>query len=101
MCTVGLPRASTTATLSRKLAAELTGAGSLQADLFLRTKEDGVFPGFIQTWRAEGAVGRGLVLSMPPGPRSLSDIVTRRSCAAFLGPGWNHSGSRAPPRRNS
>jgi len=38
----------------KKLAAELTGAGPLQADLFLRANEDGLFPGFTQTWRAEG-----------------------------------------------
>ena len=38
----------------RKLAAELTGAGRLQADLFLRPNEDGLFPGCTQTWRAEG-----------------------------------------------
>jgi hypothetical protein len=37
----------------KKLAAELTGAGRLQADLFLRPNEDGLFPGFTQTWRAE------------------------------------------------
>ena len=35
----------------KKLAAELTGR--LQADLFLRPNEDGLFPGFTQTWRAE------------------------------------------------
>jgi hypothetical protein len=28
----------------RKLAAELTGAGKLQADLFLRPNDDGLFP---------------------------------------------------------
>ena len=38
----------------KKLAAELTRAGNLQADLFLRPNEDGLFPGFTQTWRAEG-----------------------------------------------
>jgi len=38
----------------KKLAAELTGAANLQADLFLRPNEDGLFPGFTQTWRAEG-----------------------------------------------
>ncbi len=37
----------------KKLAAELTGAANLQADLFLRPNEDGLFPGFTQTWRAE------------------------------------------------
>jgi hypothetical protein len=39
--------------VSRKLAGELTGASNLQADLFLRPNEDGLFPGFTQTWRAE------------------------------------------------
>jgi hypothetical protein len=38
----------------RKLAAELTSASKLQADLFLQPSEDGLFPGFTQTWRAEG-----------------------------------------------
>ncbi len=38
----------------KKLAAELTGAANLQADLFLRPNEDGLFPGFTQTWHAEG-----------------------------------------------
>lgn len=38
----------------RRLAGELTGATKLQADLFLRPNEDGLFPGFTQTWRAEG-----------------------------------------------
>ncbi len=38
----------------RKLAAELTGASKLQADLFLQPNEDGLFPGFTQTWRADG-----------------------------------------------
>jgi hypothetical protein len=38
----------------KRLAAELIGACSLQADLFLRPNEDGLFPGFTQTWRAEG-----------------------------------------------
>jgi hypothetical protein len=37
-----------------KLAAELTDPTRLQADLFLRPNEDGLFPGFTQTWRAEG-----------------------------------------------
>ncbi len=40
--------------VSRKLAAELTGASKLQADLFLQPNEDGLFPGFTQTWRREG-----------------------------------------------
>jgi hypothetical protein len=40
--------------VSRKQAAELTGAGKLQADLFLQPNEDGLFPGFTRTWRAEG-----------------------------------------------
>jgi hypothetical protein len=39
--------------VSRKLANELTGARTLQADLFLRPNEDGLFPGFTQTWRAK------------------------------------------------
>jgi hypothetical protein len=37
----------------KKLATELTEATKLQADLFLRPNEDGLFPGFTQTWRAE------------------------------------------------
>jgi hypothetical protein len=37
----------------KKLAIELTGPAKLQADLFLRPNEDGLFPGFTQTWRAE------------------------------------------------
>jgi hypothetical protein len=37
----------------KKLAAELTGPAKLQADLFLQPNEDGLFPGFTQTWRAE------------------------------------------------
>ena len=40
--------------VSKKLAGELTGASKLQADLFLRPNEDGLFPGFTQTWRSEG-----------------------------------------------
>ncbi len=40
--------------VSRKLAGELTNPQRLQADLFLRPNEDGLFPGFTQTWRAEG-----------------------------------------------
>ena len=38
--------------VSKKLAAELTASGRLQADLFLRPNEDGLFPGCTQTWRA-------------------------------------------------
>jgi hypothetical protein len=37
----------------RKLAAELTNADRLQADLFLRANDDGLFPGLTQTWQAE------------------------------------------------
>jgi hypothetical protein len=37
----------------RKLAGELTGASKLQSDLFLRPNDDGLVPGFSQTWRAE------------------------------------------------
>jgi len=40
--------------VSKKLAAELTNPQRLQADLFLRPNYDGLFPGFTQTWRAEG-----------------------------------------------
>jgi hypothetical protein len=40
--------------VSKKLGRELTGSGTLQADLFLRSNEDGLFPGFTQTRRAEG-----------------------------------------------
>jgi hypothetical protein len=39
--------------VSKKLAAELTSPTKLQAELFLRPNEDGLFPGFTQTWRAE------------------------------------------------
>jgi hypothetical protein len=38
----------------KKLATELTDPAKLQADLFLRANDDGLFPGFTQTWRAEG-----------------------------------------------
>ncbi|MFZ0237988.1 MAG: hypothetical protein WAL37_11590, partial [Xanthobacteraceae bacterium] len=38
----------------KKLAAELTNPAKLQADLFLQPNEDGLFPGFTQTWRADG-----------------------------------------------
>lgn len=37
----------------KKLATELTDPAKLQADLFLRPNEDGLFPGCTQTWRAE------------------------------------------------
>jgi hypothetical protein len=37
----------------KKLAAELTNPAKLQGDLFLRPNEDGLLPGFTQTWRAE------------------------------------------------
>ena len=40
--------------VSKKLAAELTSPTKLQADLFLRPNEDGLFPGFTQTWRGLG-----------------------------------------------
>jgi hypothetical protein len=36
-----------------EVAAELTNPAKLQGDLFLRPNEDGLFPGFTQTWRAE------------------------------------------------
>jgi hypothetical protein len=39
---------------AQELAIELTDPAKLQADLFLRPNEDGLFPGFTQTWRAEG-----------------------------------------------
>jgi hypothetical protein len=39
--------------VSKKLAADLTGAGNLQADLLLWPNEDGLFPSFTQTWRVE------------------------------------------------
>jgi hypothetical protein len=35
----------------KRLASELTGPAKLQADLFLQPNEDGLFPGFTQTWR--------------------------------------------------
>jgi hypothetical protein len=31
----------------------LNGTAKLQDDLFMRPNEDGLFPGFTQTWRAE------------------------------------------------
>jgi hypothetical protein len=40
--------------VSKKLAAELINSERLQADLFLWPNNDGLFPGFTQTWRAEG-----------------------------------------------
>ncbi len=40
--------------VSKKLAAELTNPERLQAGLFLRPNDDGLFPGFTQTWRSEG-----------------------------------------------
>jgi hypothetical protein len=42
------------APVSKKLATKLTNPQRLQADLFLRPNEDVLFPGFAQTWRAEG-----------------------------------------------
>lgn len=39
--------------VSKRLAAELTGQRpGVQGDLFLQPSEDGLFPGFTQTWRA-------------------------------------------------
>jgi hypothetical protein len=38
----------------KKLANELTRPAKLQADLFLRPNEDGLFPGVTQTWRTDG-----------------------------------------------
>lgn len=38
--------------VSKKLAADLINPERLQADLFLRANEDGLFPGFTQTWHA-------------------------------------------------
>ena len=40
--------------VSKKLAAELTSPTNCRRDLFLRRSEDGLFPGFTQTWRALG-----------------------------------------------
>ncbi len=37
----------------KKLAFELINPSKLQPDLFLTANEDGLFPGFSQTWRAE------------------------------------------------
>lgn len=39
--------------VAKKLAAELINPAKLQADLFVTANEDGLFPGFTQTWRAE------------------------------------------------
>jgi hypothetical protein len=39
---------------AKKLASELINPSKLQADLFFTANEDGLFPGFSQTWRAEG-----------------------------------------------
>jgi hypothetical protein len=38
--------------VSKKLAADLVNPQRLQGDLLLRPNEDGLFPGFTQTWRA-------------------------------------------------
>jgi hypothetical protein len=38
--------------VSKKLAGDLVNPKRLQADLFLRPNEDGLFPGFTQTWRS-------------------------------------------------
>jgi hypothetical protein len=38
----------------KKLATELTSPDRLQPDLFLQANDDGLFPGFTQTWRTEG-----------------------------------------------
>jgi hypothetical protein len=40
-------------TVATKLARGLTNLGPMQADLFMRPNEDGLFPGFSQTWLAE------------------------------------------------
>ncbi len=37
----------------KRLATELINPSKLQPDLFLTANEDGLFPGFTQTWRAE------------------------------------------------
>ncbi|MGH6671826.1 MAG: hypothetical protein ACRECV_07610 [Xanthobacteraceae bacterium] len=37
----------------KKLASELISPSNLQADLFLTANEDGLFPGFSQTWKAD------------------------------------------------
>ena len=37
--------------VSKGLAAELTSPDRLQADLFLEASDDGLLPGFSQTWR--------------------------------------------------
>jgi hypothetical protein len=40
-------------TVPTKLARGLVNPGPMQADLFLRPNEDGLFPGFSQTWQAQ------------------------------------------------
>jgi hypothetical protein len=40
-------------TVATKLARGLTNPGPMQADLFLQPNEDGLFPGFSQTWQAQ------------------------------------------------
>jgi hypothetical protein len=37
----------------KRLATELIGQSELQPALFLTANEDGLFPGFSQTWRAD------------------------------------------------
>ncbi len=37
----------------KKVVVELANPAKLRADLFLHPNEDGLFPGFTQTWRAE------------------------------------------------
>ncbi len=37
----------------KKIATTLIDPAKLQGDLFLQANEDGLFPGFTQTWRAE------------------------------------------------
>jgi hypothetical protein len=39
-------------TVATKLARGLTNPGPMQPDLFMRPNEDGLFPGFSQTWQA-------------------------------------------------
>ena len=38
----------------KRLATELINPSKLRPDLFLAANEDGLFPGFSQTWRAGG-----------------------------------------------
>jgi hypothetical protein len=40
-------------TVATKLARGLVNPGPMQPDLFMRPNEDGLFPGFSQTWLAE------------------------------------------------